>query len=125
MKRNVMHRDSETVSAIMARVRSRNTGPELQLTKALRTRNLRFLQHSKDLPGRPDIVFPNAKLAVFVNGDFWHGRQWRNRDLKTLAAQFRHSANRSYWIKKITANMRRVRVESTYGKAGQPPDPNK
>ena len=109
-------RAAKTVSAIMARVRSRNTGPERQLSKMPRRLNYKFSKHNPNLPGRPDICFSDSKLAVFVDGDFWHGRQWRNRGLRSLSAQFRHSPNKQYWVKKITANMRRdARVRRGYG----------
>ena len=100
-------RDPEVVSRIMARVRSKNTLPELQLRKALRSLNYRFGLHNVKLPGTPDVVFSERKLAVFVDGDFWHGRQWRTRGLKSLESQFARVRNRSYWIKKISGNIRR------------------
>lgn len=44
---------------------------------------------------------------MFVDGDFWHGRQWRLRGLRSLQSQFRSTANRSYWVRKISGNIRR------------------
>lgn len=65
----------ETRSAVMSRIRGKNTSPERIIFKELRKRRIYFATHAKDLPGRPDIVFRRIKLAVFIDGDFWHG--WR------------------------------------------------
>lgn len=63
--------------------------------------------HSARLPGKPDIVFSRMRVAVFVDGDFWHGNQWRIRGLDSLEHQFVHSTNASYWIEKIRRNVAR------------------
>ncbi len=65
----------EKRSALMARIRSKNTGPEQAIGKELAKQRLRFESHPSDLPGCPDIVFRPSKVAIFVDGDFWHG--WR------------------------------------------------
>lgn len=57
----------------MSRVRSLDTGLERLVRSALHRRGLRFRKHVRDLPGRPDIVFRTAQVAVFLDGDFWHG----------------------------------------------------
>jgi len=59
----------------MSRIRGKNTSPERILCQELRRRRVYFAAHPKDLPGRPDVVFRRIKLAVFIDGDFWHG--WR------------------------------------------------
>src|SRR5262245_28691803 len=100
-------RDPAVTSKIMAAVRSRDTQPEIWLRKNLRASGLKFRLYVADLPGCPDIVFPSARVAVFVDGDFWHGRQWRLRGLSSLSRQFTRSSNRAYWIRKITRNMER------------------
>ncbi|MBA4063434.1 MAG: very short patch repair endonuclease [Isosphaera sp.] len=64
-----------TRSRVMARIRGRDTTPERTLARGLRAAGLRFTRHPADLPGRPDVVFRRLRLAVFVDGDFWHG--WR------------------------------------------------
>lgn len=56
----------------MSRVRSKNTTPELVVRKALWARGYRFRLHRNDLPGKPDIVLPSRRVAVFVHGCFWH-----------------------------------------------------
>ena len=65
----------EKRSAVMSRIRGKNTGPERLLFRELRRKRIHFATHASDLPGRPDIVFRRIKLAIFVDGDFWHG--WR------------------------------------------------
>jgi DNA mismatch endonuclease (patch repair protein) len=59
----------------MSRIKGRNTGPERALFAELRRQGVYFAKHPRRLPGRPDIVFRKAMLAVFIDGDFWHG--WR------------------------------------------------
>src|SRR6266852_8079876 len=59
-------------SHCMSRIRGRNTGPELTLRRALWSLGLRYRLHRK-MPGRPDIVFVKRRVAVFVDGCFWHG----------------------------------------------------
>lgn len=89
-------------SYIMSRIRSRNTQPEMLLRRALWVRNVRYRLHGRGLPGKPDIVIKKYKLAIFVDGEFWHGYQWEKvRD--------RLDANRDYWIAKIERNMARDR----------------
>lgn len=89
-------------SYIMSRVRSRDTRPEMMLRRALWIRNIRYRLHDRGLPGKPDIVIKKYKLAIFVDGEFWHGYQWENvRD--------RLGANREFWIAKIERNMARDR----------------
>lgn len=63
---------------------------------------LRFRKNVRQLPGVPDIVFPRARVVVFCDGDFWHGRSWADRREKLRAG-----ANSKYWIRKIKANMAR------------------
>ncbi len=81
---------------------ARDTLPELYLRRALWRLGLRYRTHWPKLPGRPDIVFPKATLAIFCDGDFWHGRNWTK-----LQAALRRRANQSYWIAKIAANKAR------------------
>ncbi|MFN3878068.1 MAG: very short patch repair endonuclease [Brevundimonas sp.] len=59
-------------SANMARIKGRNTAPELAVRRIAHGMGLRFRLHRSDLPGKPDIVFPRHRLALFVNGCFWH-----------------------------------------------------
>ncbi|MSQ48739.1 MAG: very short patch repair endonuclease [Deltaproteobacteria bacterium] len=66
---------AETRSRLMARIRSANTKPERIVFAELRKRRIAASRHVSDLPGRPDIVISGIQLAVFIDGDFWHG--WR------------------------------------------------
>lgn len=65
----------EKRSAVMARIKGRNTAPEQRVAAALAALDLACETHARDLPGRPDFVFRDQKVALFVDGDFWHG--WR------------------------------------------------
>jgi DNA mismatch endonuclease (patch repair protein) len=59
----------------MAAIRSRNTRPEMIVRRGLHARGLRYCLHGKDLPGRPDLVFPSRKTVLFVHGCFWHAHE--------------------------------------------------
>lgn len=84
--------------------RSQNTKAEMLLRKELWRAGLRYRLHASDLPGKPDIVFRRARVVVFCDGDFWHGRRWA-RQRKKLAA----GVNAQYWLPKIAANVARDR----------------
>lgn len=107
--RRQQRRDASQISAIMRRVQGRDTSPELRLRQALSARGLDFGVASESLPGKPDIVFPAERVAVFVDGDYWHGNQWRRRGKVALEEQFEATApdSRAYWLRKIRRNMRR------------------
>lgn len=64
--------DRETRSRMMAGIRGKNTKPEMVLRRALHARGLRYVVHDGRLPGRPDLVLPRYRAAVFVHGCFWH-----------------------------------------------------
>lgn len=91
----------------MRKVRSTNTTPEMLLRRALWAKGLRYKVCETDLPGRPDVVLPSARLAVFIDGDLWHGHQWRLRGLSALEDQFRETKSKDYWLHKIRRNMSR------------------
>lgn len=105
----VVGRRPEVTSRIMSAVRSKNTAPELTLRRAIHARGARFRLHAPDVPGRPDIVFRSKKIAVFVDGDLWHGNpdEWRRRGRKSLAEMF--PTRTEWWVAKIEGNMRRDR----------------
>ena len=79
-----------------------NTRCELALRRELWRRGLRYRLHVPKLPGRPDIVFLRRKLAIFCDGDFWHGRNLEQRILK-----LRRGHNAPYWVNKIRRNVAR------------------
>lgn len=83
----------------MSSIRSRDTAPELTVRRALHGRGFRFRLHRRDLPGRPDIVLPRYRTAVFVHGCFWHGHD---------CPLFKVPASRTeFWTAKVEANRRR------------------
>jgi DNA mismatch endonuclease (patch repair protein) len=72
----------EKRSALMARIKGKNTGPERVLAALLGNLGLRWESHSREFPGCPDFIFREHKVAIFVDGDFWHGWRfsvWRNK----------------------------------------------
>lgn len=92
---------------MMAAVRGKDTKAELALRRALHRRGLRYRLHASDVPGRPDIVIRSRRLAVFADGDMWHGNAWRLRGLSRLEDMF--PTNTEFWTKKIRRNMERDR----------------
>lgn len=79
-----------------------DTKHELLLRRRLWKMGLRYRKHVRDLPGVPDIVFPVAHVAVFCDGDFWHGRDW-----PALSRKLERGTNGEYWLLKIRSNMER------------------
>lgn len=70
--------------------------------RELHRRGVRFRLHAKDVVGRPDIVWRGRRLAVFIDGDFWHGNAWRLRGLRSLDEMF--PTRREWWVAKIRRN---------------------
>jgi DNA mismatch endonuclease (patch repair protein) len=93
----------EQRSAVMRRVKGQGTTPEKIVRKLLTRLGLRYRLHRKDLPGKPDIVMPGRRLAVFVHGCFWHGHGCP-RGARTP------KQNRDYWIRKVARNRERDAV---------------
>lgn len=91
---------TEERSAIMKKIPSKNTKPELIFRKELWRRGYRYRINDKKLPGSPDIVFKKMKTAIFIDGEFWHGFNWQEKKKKI-------KANRGYWIPKIERNIER------------------
>ena len=87
----------EQRSYCMSRIKGKDTGLEVRVRSALHRRGLRFRKHVKELPGRPDIVFSKARVAVFVDGDFWHGYRFPSWEDKVS----------DFWKKKINKNRER------------------
>lgn len=87
-----------TRSRIMSRIKSVNTSPEMAFRKIMFSNGLRGFRLHYPIKGKPDIVFPRKKLAIFIDGDFWHGYNW-----KVLGK----SPPRKYWQAKIKKNMKR------------------
>lgn len=113
-----MTRDPAVTSRIMAAVRSTGTRPEMTLRRAVFHRGLRYRVRTT-LPGKPDLVFPAARVACFVDGEFWHGAGWQERGYESMEAQFEGRPRGEWWINKIRRNIERDReVTSTLEGAG-------
>jgi len=102
-------RDPAVTSRIMAAVRARDTRPEMALRRALFARGFRYRASPRRVPGTPDIVFLRAKVAVFVDGDFWHGNAWRSRGAASTDDMLARWRNPDFWRAKIRANVERDR----------------
>ena len=87
-------------SEVMSRIRRRDTKPELALRRELSRRGLRYRLDYAGAPGRPDIAFPGKKIAVFIDGEFWHGKQTSPERLAEMSP---------YWQRKLRRNMERDR----------------
>ena len=92
--------DKATRSRMMSGIRSQNTRPEIELRTALHTLGLRYRLHVRDLPGRPDIVFPRYRAVVQVHGCFWH----RHKGCKFTTTP---TTNDAFWSAKFEKNIRR------------------
>ena len=92
--------DNDSRRRNMAAIRGKNTKPELLVRQICHAQGFRFRLHRKDLPGKPDLVFPKYNAAIFVNGCFWHGHDCK-RGARTP------KANRAYWEQKIARNRAR------------------
>src|ERR1019366_2885689 len=101
-------RSPDLVSKTMQRVSSRNTGPEKTFETVLRRAGLRsFRACDATLPGKPDIVIPGKGLAIFIDGNFWHGHQYQSRGFGSQHEQLADVNNAEYWVAKLTRNVRR------------------
>ncbi len=89
-----------TRSENMRRIKSKDTSIEILLRKELWRRGLRYRKNSKDVFGKPDIVFKGKKLAVFADSEFWHGKQ-------LLEGKYIPKTNTEFWVNKITRNIER------------------
>jgi len=92
-----------TRSRTMSRIRSRDTGPEVVLRRALWAKGVRYRKNYRRIPGTPDIAIVRSRVAVFVDGTFWHGYDWENK-------KPRIKANATYWVPKIERTIARDRV---------------
>ena len=95
--------DPSKRSALMASIRSKNTKPELIAFLELRRRGVGFQRHYENAPGRPDIAKPRKKIAVFVDGDFWHGRE-----LERVVSKYGEDSS---WVVKLRRNIERDRQQ--------------
>ena len=102
----------EQRSAVMRKVPAKGSSAEMKVRKALTALGVRYRLHRRDLPGSPDIVMPGRRLALFVNGCFWHGHDCRRGDRAPVA-------NATYWTAKIERNRARdARVQAELAALG-------
>lgn len=86
------------ISRRMGRVKLKRNKVETLLAKALWHQGYRYRLNDRKLPGSPDIVIPKYHIAIFVDGEFWHGKDFEEKKLKL-------KNNKDYWIEKIQENM--------------------
>ena len=86
----------------MKRIKCKDTAIELALRKALWERGHRYRKNYKGLPGHPDIVFTKYIIAIFCDGEFFHGKNWEE-----MKVSLQKSNNSEYWIRKISRNIER------------------
>lgn len=91
---------TKSISQRMANVSLKGGKSETALAKALWHEGFRYRKNYKKLPGSPDIAITKYKVAVFIDGEFWHGENWEERKSKL-------KSNRDYWIEKIEENISR------------------
>lgn len=96
----------DEIARNMSAIRSTGNRTEVALRSELHRLGLRFRKYAHHLPGRPDIVFPGPRVAVFVDGDYWHGRVLREKGRKALEGSLKTS-NRNYWLDKLERNAER------------------
>lgn len=89
----------ERRSWLMSRIRGKDTKPEMRLRSLVHRMGFRFRLHRADLPGKPDLVFPTRKKAIFVHGCFWHGHYCKREKMPKSRVEF--------WKDKISSNRRR------------------
>lgn len=99
LERRMDHLTPERRSLNMSKVRSKNTAPEMMVRSLVHRLGFRFRLHRKDLPGKPDLVFPGRKSVIFVHGCFWHGHDCRRGQLPKSHIEF--------WKSKVETNQRR------------------
>ncbi len=93
---------SDSRRRLMKKIRGKDTDIELKLRKALWHRGIRYRKNYKELPGTPDIAITKYKIAIFCDGEFFHGKDW-----SSLRERLEKGKNPKYWIAKINNNMER------------------
>ena len=97
--------DSATRSRMMSGIKAKNTRPELLIRRGLHAQGFRYRLHEKNLPGKPDMVFPRRNAILFVHGCFWHGHGCH---------LFKWPSSRpEFWKEKIAKNKKRDKVSET------------
>lgn len=99
-RRTKKYKDMSSRSYNMAMIKSKNTKPEILLRKELWRRGLRYRKNCKQIYGKPDLVFLRKQIAIFIDGEFWHGYNFE--EIKN-----RLKSNKEFWLEKIERNMER------------------
>ena len=100
----------------MSSIPSKNTRPEILLGKAMWSKGLRYRKHYP-IMGKPDFVFLSRKIAIFCDGDYWHGNNWSLRGFNSLEDEL--ATYSEYWRKKIKSNIERdLKVTKFLGSEG-------
>ena len=97
----------EKRSKIMRAIKSKDTKEEVRLARALWKRGYRYRKHDKTVFGTPDLSFKKYKIAIFVDGEFFHGKNWE-------MVKKRLDTNKDYWINKIERNQERDLIVNNY-----------
>ena len=106
MSSEVIHKVSEQRSRNMSAIKSKNTKPEIKVRKVLHSMGYRFRLHRKDLPGKPDLVLPKYRTAIFVNGCFWH----QHKECKYSRLP---KTNIDFWKRKLEGNSQRDKLNQS------------
>lgn len=99
----------DEIARNMSAIRSTGNQTETVLRKQLHSSGLRYRLYAKHLPGKPDFVFPSARVAVFVDGDYWHCRILVEQGIDALRATLR-TPTRDYWLDKFQRRVARDAV---------------
>jgi len=88
-------------SEVMSKIRSKNTKLEIMVFRGLKRKGIYFQRHYRKVVGSPDIAFPRKKIAVFIDGDFWHGYDF---------IKWKDKLPKKYWLSKIENNIRKDKI---------------
>ena len=96
----------EQIRKNMQANKSTGTMPEVKLAKALFAKGYRYRKNDKTVFGKPDLTFKRIKLALFIDGEFWHGKDWEVK-------KHDHKTNKEFWWNKIEGNIKRDKIVNT------------
>jgi DNA mismatch endonuclease, patch repair protein len=104
MARSYKPKSHAEIRRNMGAIRSTENRTEVKLRKALFALGLRYRKYVPGLLGKPDIVFPRERIAVFIDGDYWHGRMLREQGRERAQAYFT-TEQQTYWMPKLLARL--------------------
>jgi DNA mismatch endonuclease (patch repair protein) len=110
VKKPYRPKDAVEIHRNMSAIRATENRTERALRSALHRLGLRYRKYTASLPGRPDIVFPVQKVAVFVDGDYWHARVLQEKGPRAFRATLRKKETQGYWLAKLRRNAERDRA---------------